>query len=95
VIGVDTLPAPGVYAPAHSRSADLRKPSPLQTAVERARKRLLCLQKPDGHWVGELQGDTILESEYVILMAFLGKENDEKVAKACRYILQHQLPEGG
>jgi len=95
VTGVDTLPAPTVFAPAHSRSADLQKPSPLQTAVERARERLLCLQKSDGHWVGELQGDTILESEYVILMAFLGKENDEKVAKACRYILQHQLPEGG
>jgi squalene-hopene/tetraprenyl-beta-curcumene cyclase len=33
----------------------------------------LARQAPDGHWVGELQGDTILESEYVLLMGFLGR----------------------
>jgi squalene-hopene/tetraprenyl-beta-curcumene cyclase len=53
------------------------------------------LQKPDGHWVGELQGDTILESEYVLLMAFLGREADERVRKAARYILRQQLADGG
>jgi squalene-hopene/tetraprenyl-beta-curcumene cyclase len=53
------------------------------------------MQSADGHWVGELQGDTILESEYVILMAFLGREREERVAKAARYILGQQLPDGG
>jgi squalene-hopene/tetraprenyl-beta-curcumene cyclase len=52
-------------------------------------------QNSDGHWVGELQGDTILESEYVILMAFLGREGDERVHKAARYILTQQMAEGG
>jgi squalene-hopene/tetraprenyl-beta-curcumene cyclase len=70
-------------------------PSPLQTGIARARACLLQRQRADGHWVGELQGDTILESEYVLLLAFLGREDDERVAKAARYILQHQLPEGG
>jgi squalene-hopene/tetraprenyl-beta-curcumene cyclase len=51
-------------------------------------------QNSDGHWVGELQGDTILESEYVILMAFLGREGDEHVSKAASYILTQQTPEG-
>src|SRR5262245_15128267 len=68
---------------------------PLAAGVERARRRLLGLQRPDGHWVGELQGDTILESEYVMLMAFLGREGEEKVRKAARYILAHQGPDGG
>jgi squalene-hopene/tetraprenyl-beta-curcumene cyclase len=49
----------------------------------------------DGHWVGELQGDTILESEYILLMAFLGRERNEAVAKAARYLLRQQMPEGG
>jgi squalene-hopene/tetraprenyl-beta-curcumene cyclase len=49
----------------------------------------------DGHWCGELQGDTILESEYVILMAFLGRESEPRVSKAARYILLQQMPEGG
>jgi squalene-hopene/tetraprenyl-beta-curcumene cyclase len=56
---------------------------------------LLARQENDGHWVGELQGDTILESEYVLLMAFLHREREEKIRKAARYILQQTLPEGG
>ncbi len=69
--------------------------SPLQRAIERARRCLLNMQQPDGHWVGELQGDTILESEYVLLMAFLGREDEEVCRKAANYILQRQMPEGG
>jgi squalene-hopene/tetraprenyl-beta-curcumene cyclase len=78
-----------------SNWAVLPQPAQLTTAVDRARACLLDLQKPDGHWVGELQGDTILESEYVLLLAFLGRERDEKVAKAARYLIQQQQPEGG
>ncbi len=63
--------------------------------MERARRCLLDKQRPDGHWVGELQGDTILESEYVLLMAFLGRETDEVCRKAARYILGQQMAEGG
>ena len=56
---------------------------------------LLERQRPDGHWVGELEGDTILESEYVLLMAFLGREAEPVCVKACRYIRDLQLPGGG
>jgi squalene-hopene/tetraprenyl-beta-curcumene cyclase len=56
---------------------------------------MLGLQAADGHWVGELQGDTILESEYVLLMAFFGREREERVVKAGRYILEQQLASGG
>jgi squalene-hopene/tetraprenyl-beta-curcumene cyclase len=69
--------------------------SPLQRAIDRARCCLLDKQHADGHWVGELQGDTILESEYVLLMAFLGRENEDICCKAGNYILQQQMPEGG
>ena len=69
--------------------------SPLFAAIDRARRWLLGRQSADGHWVGELQGDTILESEYVLLMAFLGRERSTAVAQAARYILQHQLSDGG
>src|SRR5262249_41870575 len=68
---------------------------PLQLAIERARQALLAKQRPDGHWVGELQGDTILESEYILLMAFLGRAQEDKVVKAANYLLTQQLPEGG
>src|SRR5690349_10997558 len=36
----------------------------LDSAIDRTRQWLLDTQRGDGHWVGELEGDTILESEY-------------------------------
>jgi squalene-hopene/tetraprenyl-beta-curcumene cyclase len=63
--------------------------------VERARHCLLARQRPDGHWVGELQGDTILESEYALLLAFLGRENEDCIRKLANYILGQQRPQGG
>src|SRR6516165_9617317 len=67
----------------------------LQFALESARRCLLSRQERDGHWVGELQGDTILESEYILLMAFLGREQEPRVLKAAEYLLEQQLPESG
>ena len=63
-------------------------------AILDARDHLLSLQQPDGHWVAELQGDTILESETVILLAYLGEERGDKARKAARYIRDHQQADG-
>ena len=67
----------------------------LDVVLKRARRCLLSLQNRDGHWRGELQGDTILESEYILLMAFLGRENEPKVQKAARYLVSQERPDGG
>ena len=48
----------------------------VKTALDRTSDWLLARQTDEGYWVGELEGDTILESEYVLLMAFLGLESD-------------------
>lgn len=69
-------------------------PFRLAAAVTEARRCLLSLQKPDGHWCGELQGDTILESEFIMLMAFLGRDGEERISKAARYIVSQQRPDG-
>lgn len=66
-----------------------------EEALDRARDWLLARQRADGHWVGELEGDTILESEYVLLLAFLGREHEDVCKRCARYMLQRQLPEGG
>src|SRR6516165_7196233 len=39
------------------------EPDDLQAAQERTRNWLSARQEADGHWLGELEGDTILESE--------------------------------
>jgi squalene-hopene/tetraprenyl-beta-curcumene cyclase len=66
----------------------------VERAVCDARDHLLSLQQPDGHWVAELQGDTILESETVILLAYLGEENGGMARKAARYVREHQQADG-
>jgi squalene-hopene/tetraprenyl-beta-curcumene cyclase len=67
----------------------------LDAVMQRARRCLLGLQNPDGHWRGELQGDTILESEYILLMAFLGREGEDRIRKAANYLVARRRPDGG
>ena len=64
-------------------------------AVSQARDWLLEQQHADGYWCGELQGDTILESEYVLLLTWLGRSQDPIVKECVEYIKLQQLPEGG
>ncbi|MBC8357051.1 MAG: squalene--hopene cyclase [Planctomycetes bacterium] len=52
-------------------------------------------QHADGHWCAELEGDTILESEYILLLAWLEEESSEVAHKAARYIRSKQLSDGG
>ena len=69
--------------------------SAVSHAVERTREYLLSRQQADGHWVGELEGDTILESEYILLLAYLGRETSERAGRCANYLLEQQLPNGG
>lgn len=64
-------------------------------ALDRTRGWLRDRQQADGHWVGELEGDTILESESILLMAFFGREREGVCQRSARYLLEHQLPDGG
>src|SRR6266542_1892028 len=70
-------------------------PSALLSALEAARSYLLSVQQPDGHWVGELEGDTILESEYILLRVFMGNLDAERLRKLVNQIRRMQRPEGG
>lgn len=68
----------------------------IEEAIHRAQNWLLARQKSDGHWVGELEGDTILETEYVLLFQFLGNPDREKLRKLCNYAVRRwQNEEGG
>jgi len=67
----------------------------LDRAIGETRQYLLSVQQADGYWVGELEGDTILESEYVLLLAHLGRHESAPARKAAQYILDKQLPDGG
>jgi squalene-hopene/tetraprenyl-beta-curcumene cyclase len=68
----------------------------LHAAIESAQRWLMARQQPDGHWVGELEGDTILETEYVLLLQFLGLDDQTRMRELCRYAIgQWQQEDGG
>lgn len=67
----------------------------VREAIENAVQYLLSLQGPEGYWVGELQADTTLESDYIFYLHIVGKFDRERVAKLANYIREKQLPDGG
>jgi squalene-hopene/tetraprenyl-beta-curcumene cyclase len=67
----------------------------LEQAIERGANHLLSLQVDGGYWVGELEADTTLESDYIYYLHVLGKADPERIAKLANYVRQRQLPEGG
>jgi squalene-hopene/tetraprenyl-beta-curcumene cyclase len=64
-------------------------------AIEAARNWLLSKQHEDGYWCGELEADTTLESDYILMHALLGTGNQERFQKCANYILRHQNEDGG
>lgn len=68
--------------------------SDLKAAVGAARVHLLSLQRRDGHWCGELEADSVLESEYVILLHALGRSDGEDARRAAEEIRRRQRPDG-
>jgi len=67
----------------------------IEHAFAKAKAALLHVQKPDGHWCGELQGDSILESEYLLLKWILGQENEPALPKIASYLRRLQMGDGG
>lgn len=64
-------------------------------AAARTAEWLRACQSPDGHWRGPLEGDTILESEYLLIRAWADRLESPHVQAAARRILAQQLPSGG
>ncbi|MFI4934122.1 MAG: squalene--hopene cyclase [Caulobacterales bacterium] len=70
--------------------------SGLDAAVGRAADALLRLQKPDGHWVFELEADATIPAEYVLLVHYLGETPDlELERKIGIYLRRIQGEHGG
>src|ERR1700739_363994 len=69
--------------------------SHVTAAIGAARKYLFSQQHEDGYWCGELEADTTLESDYILLHSLLGTGNPERFQKAANWILRHQQDDGG
>ena len=69
--------------------------SRVAAAADAARRFLFSQQHEEGYWCGELEADTTLESDYILLHTLLGTGNPERIRKAANYILKHQNEDGG
>jgi squalene-hopene/tetraprenyl-beta-curcumene cyclase len=67
----------------------------VRRAIHRTRCWLLAQQTPDGSWCAELEGDSTLESETILLLAFFGHEDTDLAQRCAAYLVDQQLAEGG
>jgi len=65
---------------------------------------LKSLQRADGHWCAELEGDSILQSEYLLMKWILaqerqpmadGRDGPETLGRIITYLRAQQRPDGG
>ena len=70
--------------------------NPLDRAIGRAAHALGRAQRPDGHWVFELEADATIPAEYILLRHYLGEPDDlELEARIGRYLRRIQADHGG
>src|SRR5207245_4687971 len=58
----------------------------IEEAIGRAAERLLSLQAEEGYWLGELEADTTIESDYILYLYALGRPDPERIRKLANYI---------
>ncbi len=69
--------------------------SGLENAINKGAEHLLSLQAKPGYWLGELEADSTLESDYIYYLYVLGKAEPARIAKLANYVRRKQLADGG
>src|SRR5437868_12068625 len=68
----------------------------LEQHIQAATRALLEQQKPDGHWVFELEADSTIPAEYVLLRHYLAEPVDAELErKIAVYLRRTQGTHGG
>src|SRR5262245_27258227 len=67
----------------------------VDAAIERATAYLLSCQAPDGHWIGELEANSTITSEYLLFCHLIDRVDRERERKIVKYLRRQQLPDGG
>jgi squalene-hopene/tetraprenyl-beta-curcumene cyclase len=69
--------------------------SGLENAINKGAEHLLSLQAKQGYWLGELEADSTLESDYIYYLYVIGKAEPARIAKLANYVRRKQLADGG
>jgi squalene-hopene/tetraprenyl-beta-curcumene cyclase len=76
-------------------SVNSARPVLLDSVIHEAVSSLKALQHEDGYWLGELEADTTLESDYIFYLHVLGRADRARITKLAAYIRRRQLQDGG
>jgi squalene-hopene/tetraprenyl-beta-curcumene cyclase len=79
-----------------NQSAVIENGAALEASIASATDALLEFRQPDGHWVFELEADSTIPAEYVLLCHYLGEPVDAALeAKFANYLRRVQGAHGG
>ena len=67
----------------------------LGQAIAAARDALIGLQRPDGHWLFELEADCTIPAEYILMMHYLDEIDAGLERKLAVYLREQQAAHGG
>jgi squalene-hopene/tetraprenyl-beta-curcumene cyclase len=68
--------------------------SDVAAAIGHSRDYLLSLQHPDGYWCGELEGDSMLEADYIYLHTLLESGDPGRMQRAFTELMRYQNEDG-
>jgi squalene-hopene/tetraprenyl-beta-curcumene cyclase len=78
------------------KSVGNRAGQALEASIAAATRAVLDYRQPDGHWVFELEADSTIPAEYVLLRHYLGEPVDAALeAKIANYLRRVQGVHGG
>jgi len=95
---VGTAPRDFSGALAAADVARTRAARPLERlgqAIAAARDALIGLQRPDGHWLFELEADCTIPAEYILMMHYLDEIEPGLERKLAVYLREQQAAHGG
>ena len=65
----------------------------IENIINHCKKKMLDDQKKDGHWVYEIEADTTIPSEYILMNHFLGIKEENLEKRLSVYIKREQNPD--
>jgi squalene-hopene/tetraprenyl-beta-curcumene cyclase len=88
---MESLPNPAEFAGSPTKSFI----GEARATLSRAADCLISNQHASGYWCGELEGDSILQSEYILLKFIVEQENDPRLPKIANHLRKQQRPSDG
>src|ERR1035437_709593 len=66
----------------------------VESAIVQSADFILSQQHPDGYWCGELEGDSMLEADYIFLHTLLESGDPGRLKRAFTEMMRYQNEDG-